>query len=115
MSKPSSLENKNSRYVQGGTATKNKRSVGWWDRDLELAERAKDDIIIASLPAVYAGRPDLLSFDLYDNNNLEWIILQYNHIVDINEEFVTGAKIIAPSRARVFSAILTKTISYGED
>lgn len=115
MSNPSSLENKNSRYVQGGKTTRKKKSVGWWERDVSINEKRDDDIVIDALPAVYSGRPDLLSYDLYASNNLEWVILQYNNLVDINEEFVTGKRIVAPSRSRVFSGILTKTISYGEN
>lgn len=114
MSKPSSLENKHSRYVQGGTTSRKKKTVGWWERDTTISKNGKDDILIPALPAVYNNRPDLLSYDLYGNNNLEWLILQYNNIVDITEEFVTGARIVAPSKARLFSGILTKTISYGD-
>lgn len=108
---PSSAKRKDTRYVQGGTTTVNKKSVGWWERDVNLLTMADDDIIIEGLPATYDGRPDLLSFDLYGSNNLEWVILQFNSIVDINEEFVTGAKIKAPSRTRLFSSILIKTVS----
>ncbi len=111
-SNPSSVQRKDTRYVQGGTTTVNKKSVGWWERSATLIEQASDDITIQSLPAFYGGRPDLLSFDIYGNNNLEWIILQFNSIVDINEEFVTGATIKLPSKARVFSSILTKTINH---
>ena len=109
---PSSIKRKDSRYVQGGTSTINKKSVGWWERD-QTIEFADDDIIITALPQLYDGRPDLLSYDLYDNNNLEWVILQVNKIVDINEEFVAGATIRVPSRRRLFSSILTKTTTRG--
>lgn len=111
---PSSVNRKDTRYVQGGTTTVNTKNVGWWERDGKLAEIADDDIIVYSLPVSYAGRPDLLSFDLYGSNNLEWVILQYNSIVDVNEEFVAGARITAPSRTRLFSSILIKTINYEE-
>ena len=109
---PSSVKRKDTRYVQGGTTTVHKKSVGWWERSATLIERAADDITILSLPALYDGRPDLLSFDMYGSNNLEWLILQFNSIVDINEEFVTGATITLPSHTRVFSSILTKTINH---
>src|SRR3982751_3854099 len=109
---PSSVKRKDSRYVQGGTSVVNKRSVGWWERNPDISAQADDDIIIQSLPVVYAGRPDLLSFDLYENNNLEWIILQSNKIVDINEEFVAGVKLRVPSKRRVFSNILIKTVNH---
>lgn len=109
---PSSVKRKDTRFVQGGTTTVNKKSVGWWERDVKLLERADDDIIIYSLPAVFAGRPDLISFDLYGSNNLEWVILQYNNVVDINEEIVAGARLVVPSRERLFSSILIKTVTH---
>lgn len=115
MSEHSSVKRKDTRYVQGGTTTVSKKAVGWWERDNTLNEPAADDIEIVALPMLYDGRPDLLSYDLYGNNNLEWIILQFNNIVDINEEFVAGANIKAPSRSRVLGAILTKTIDYSEE
>lgn len=114
MANPSSAKSKETRYVQGGETTVHQKSVGWWERDNSISVKANGDIEITSLPAVYNGRPDLLSYDLYGNNNLEWIILQYNHIVDINEEFVTGARLFAPSKARVFGSILIKTIAHGD-
>jgi hypothetical protein len=112
-SKASSVKRKDTRYVQGGKAETTKKYVGWWERSNTLISSAPDDIVIDSLPLIYEGRPDLLSYDLYDNNNLEWIILQYNSIVDINEEFVEGARLVVPSVARVFGSILVKTLDYG--
>lgn len=111
--KPSSVKRKDTRYVQGGTTTVKSNAVAWWERN--VIPTASDDITIKALPMLYAGRPDLLSFDLWGDNNLEWIILQFNNIVDINEEFVAGAVIKLPSRTRVFGAILTKTIDYSEN
>lgn len=111
---PSSVKSKESRYVQGGESTINQKSVGWWERDLTISVRSNGDYEIESLPVVYHGRPDLLSYDLYGHNNLEWLILQYNNIVDINEEFVAGATIYAPSKSRVFGSILVKTVPSGE-
>lgn len=111
MANPSSVRRRDSRFVQGGTSTVKEKAVGWWERKEGFNTRADDDIDIKSLPAFYNGRPDLLSYDLYQNNNLEWIILQYNNIVDINEEFVTGARILAPSPSRVNGAMLTTTVS----
>lgn len=113
--KTSSIKNKFSRYVQGGESTVTKRAVAWWERDHSIGKPAEDDLEITSLPAVYDGRPDLLSYDLYGRDDLDWVILQRNNIVDINEEFVTGAKIFAPSKTRMFGAILNKTIRYDEE
>lgn len=115
MNTPKSTRNRNSRYVQGGTSTVTQKSVGWWERNPTFSVRAVDDITVLALPMVYEGRADLLAHDLYGRSDLEWVILQYNNIVDVTEEFVAGATIVAPSKARVFGSILSKTIDYSED
>lgn len=110
--KPSSTLVKTSRYVQGGKSEIKASSVGWWERSSDFFTPSSDDLVIESLPAVYSNRPDLLSFDMYGDNNLEWVILQYNKIVDLNEEFITGSTIILPSKARLFGSMLTRSLSY---
>lgn len=116
MENKTSIQRKDTRYVQGGRSTVKKKRLTWWERSPEFTKRADDDLIIYSLPARYAGRPDLLSYELYQTNNLEWVILQYNNIVDINEEFITGATLILPTKSRLFSSMLIRTVNTeGED
>jgi hypothetical protein len=110
----SSVLRKDTRYVQGGTTTVSKKKVGWWERSPTFTERAPDDIVIQSLPVVYDGAPGLLAYDIYQSNNLEWVVLQYNNIVDVNEEFVAGARIVLPSPERLFSSMLIKTVTHEE-
>lgn len=93
-----------SRYVQGGLTDVFQNRLGWWDG--YVLTTAPDDIKII-LDAKYNTRPDLLAFDMYGKSTLQWLVLQYNLIVDINEEFVTGATMILPSKSRVFQSILT--------
>lgn len=100
------------RYVQGGTSEMSGKNLKFWERDLTLLEEAPDDEFIQSLPSVYSGRPGLLAYDLYDDEGLEWIILQCNNIVDLEEEFVTGVSLRVPSRRRVNTAILVKTVNF---
>lgn len=106
----SSVKKKLSRYVQGGKTTVSDFAVKWWEIRLDIP---KDDVtdIQYTLIDTYDKRPDLVSFDFYGKNNLDWLVLQYNNIVDINEEFVTGQVISLPSRNRVFYEILTNTIT----
>jgi hypothetical protein len=105
----SSVLKQRSRYVQGGISEITDTAVMWWERDLSLSIPAADDYIINSLPMLYDGRPDLLARDVYGQEGLEWIILQANSIIDINEEFIAGAYIRMPSQARVQSSIIVKT------
>ena len=99
-----STDNPTCRYVQGGTTDVYADRLGWWEgRSLTTAP---DDISFV-LQSKYNTRPDLLAYDMYGKANLAWLVLQYNAIVDIEEEFVTGAQMVLPSAARVFSSIMT--------
>ena len=55
----------------------------------------------------YAGRPDLVAYDVYGRTTLMWVVLQYNTILDITEDFVEGTQITLPTRSRLFSELLT--------
>ena len=93
-----------SRYVQGGLTDVFQNRLGWWDG--YVLTTAPDDIKFV-LEAKYNTRPDLLAYDMYGKSTLQWLVLQYNLIVDINTEFVTGVQIVLPSKSRVFQSILT--------
>lgn len=108
----SSIYKRYSRYLQGGTTEVKQKKLGWWERRTDFLTPAPDDIIIYALPKVYEGKPGLLTYDIYGREDLEWIVLQYNNIVDIVEEFVAGARINLPSKRRVFFDIAIKTITY---
>ena len=88
----------NSRYKRGGLSEEFNRRVGWWER--KLYEHRYDDIIFTISPK-YNCRPDLIAHDYLGNANLMWIVLQYNSIVDINTEFVTGKTIKIPEKSRL--------------
>jgi len=107
--KKSSLEKNYSRYSQGGNTDQFNNRLGWWEK-LDLKENQNNDRLIKSLPAVYSGRPDLLSSDIYGRPDFEWVILQYNNIVDINEEFVTGISLVIPNKMRVYGDIMTNSV-----
>lgn len=108
----SSVLKKSTRYVQGGVATVKQKNVGWWEREPAFNKFADDDIIIYRLPMIYERRPDLLAYDLYQDDSLEWVILQFCNIIDINEEFVQGAKLRLPSKPRLLSRMLIKVVVY---
>jgi|SRR5271157_2449496 len=99
----SSVQVATSRYVQGGLTDVYPNRLGWWD-GVTFTTSPTDLKFI--LEARYNTRPDLLAYDVYGKATLMWVVLQYNAIVDINEEFITGVQIILPSKSRLFSSIL---------
>ncbi len=107
-----SIKKRQSRYIRGGDTDIIGNKLGWWER-YDLDDNQNDDIFISSLPKVYEFRPDLLAFDVYKRNDFDWIILQYNNIVDIYEEFIAGSSLLLPSQSRVNIDIMSN--GYGKD
>jgi hypothetical protein len=101
------VDNAKSRYTQGGDTETFNRRLGWWERDLDsLREDDSDEFI--TLSTKYNLRPDLLAVDIYGSSLLGWLILQFNNIVDINEEFITGKTLRLPTQQRVLFDFLNK-------
>lgn len=106
MAKARSTNNRESRYVQGGVTQQYRDRLGWWERRYFPPSDTDSTI---TLTQRYNKRPDLLAFDLYGRATYMWVVLQYNNITDINEQFVEGSEIIVPSRQRVVTEFLTRT------
>ena len=100
MTLKSSVQSRESRYTQGGTADVYPTRLGWWERDLDINRLSTSDLIVTIAPK-YDKRPDLFAFDYFGAATRMWVVLQYNSIVDINEEFRSGKiiRIPEPSRA----------------
>ena len=105
--KKRSTNNQYSRYVQGGTTTEYSTRLGWWER--RIFSRDVSDIDFEITPE-YHLRPSKLALDMYGRSEYMFFILQYNTIMDINEEFVTGKVIKLPLPERVAYDIMTKNI-----
>ena len=105
----SSVRKKNSRYIQGGTSEVGQTFIRWWEREVLINDDVSD--LEYTIPVVYSGKPDLIAYDYYGRNDLAWLVLQYNDIVDVNEELCTGKVIKLPERGRVFYSILTKALA----
>lgn len=103
-----SLAKRNSRMLNGGTTETKGDKLGWWERR-ELRKDTSSDIRI-TIPEIFSERPDLLAFRIYRRPDLFWLILQYNNIVDIEEEFVAGKEIILPSVDRTLSSLVNRNI-----
>ena len=110
----SSVLKKNTRYIQGGYTQILPRALGWWEKFQTLTTDEVTDIRFV-ITTEFALRPDKVGYMVYSRNDLGWLVLQYNNIVDINTEFVAGKEIILPSPVRVFSEILTNPIRYQEE
>lgn len=108
--KPSSLNNRNSRYTQGGSVEVFETRLGWWERI--NFENSDDDISIVISPD-FDRRPDLLAKAVYGKQQLMWMILQFNNILDINTEFVAGKLIVIPSQARALIDIVNQPTGVG--
>jgi len=101
-----STDSRDSRYVQGGTTDRYSNRLGWWERR-ELP-KSYDDLSFTISPEL-AGRPDQIAYRFYKKDKLAWLVLQYNNIVDIEEELAAGKTIILPSPQRVLMGILTQS------
>ena len=100
------VEIKTSRYVQGGLTTRYPNRLGWWERRI----LDKDDMDICfTISLNEERRPDIVAYKVYNDAKLAWLVLQYNDIVDINEEFVIGKELRLPSPKRVMLDIMTQS------
>lgn len=84
-----------SRYNSGGKVYKDADgNVKYWERS--VIPKDMDDIQY-TIAAKYDCSPDLLALDMYGSTSYEWVILQFNNIIDVHEEFRTGKQIKLPS------------------
>lgn len=106
----SSVLKKNTRYVQGGVTDVLPNALGWWE-EASIPTDQVDDILF-TITAAYDKRPDKIAYQLYGRTDVTWLVLQYNQIVDVNTQFISGMQIWLPSPSRVFSDILTNSVNY---
>ena len=104
--RPSSVDNKNSRYVHGGVTTTYSKRLGWWDQTIIEKRQDDEDFYVSGK---YVGRPDLIAYEQWGKASLAWLVLQYNNIVDPSEELVEGTLLALPPYTRVVTSILTKS------
>ena len=102
-----STDRRNSRYVQGGSTDQFPDRLGFWVRRAFPQDNTDE---FFTLTPRYDRRPWLLAFDKYHEVELMWFILQYNTILDINTEFVTGKVILLPTATRVRIDLLSRSV-----
>jgi len=93
-----SVLNTKGRYVQGGTTTQHPNRMGWWERTIYPNN---DNDVFIEIPAIAHRRPDIFAYNYFGKSSLAWLVLQFNHIVDINEEFNAGTVIAIPNPSSV--------------
>jgi len=106
----SSVLKKNTRYLQGGTVDILPNALGWWEKRIDINSDITD--IEFTITPTFNLRPDKVTYLFYQRNDLMWLVLQYNNIVDINSEFITGKILLIPSPSRAFSEILINPVRY---
>lgn len=89
---------KNSRYVNGGTTEVSGGFAQWWNRTIFPSDPSDLEYVLEKR---FEGRPDMLASVFYGDSSLWWVILQYNNILDINLEFVSGTILQIPTQDRV--------------
>ncbi len=97
----SSLRKNKTRYNYGGVTELVGDKVGWWERT-NLPKSSIDDFSV-TIDNIFQKRADLISYEYYGTTEYEWLVLQYNNIVDINEELIYGKVIILPALSRLTS------------
>lgn len=94
----SSVDIRNSRYVNGGVTEVSPGRVEWWERRI-FPQDVMDDVY--TVEPVYVGRLDLIANAFYDEPRYWWIIAQYNNILDPIAEIVIGKELFIPKKARL--------------
>lgn len=102
--KNNSIEYKRGRYVSGGETTIFPTRLGWWERDLSFMTRQIDDVKY-KISIREVGRADLIGYDVYRRQDLDWLVLQYNNIIDPLEELYVGRILELPSNRRALFEI----------
>lgn len=102
----SSLNRGKSRIVQGGTAIPNGIGIGWIERR-NINNLDDEDETNFTIRDVHLNRFDLLAHMFYGSAEFEWVILQYNNIVDYADVSI-GDVIKIPSSAYVRTMIANK-------
>lgn len=86
------------RFGFGGTVESNSVGQGFWTR--KTFDRRSDDIYI-TLTDLTARHPNLITKKLYGKDNLVWLLLQYNNIIDPVDELISGKQVVLPHPTRV--------------
>ena len=94
------------RYTRGGTSDIYNTRVGWWER--VVFEKDTTDVFF-DITNETERRPDLISYAMYGDVVYTWMVLQFNNIVDVNEELVAGTTLKLPTPSRLNTMMLANS------
>ena len=86
------------RYDFGGTVEQTTIGAGLWTRR-EFEHRADDVPIV--LTEHTRTHMNIITYKLYGDDSLGWLVMQYNNIIDPVEELVPGRTIVMPHPSRI--------------
>jgi|688.fasta_scaffold13800_9 hypothetical protein len=103
----SSVQQKLSRFVQGGLTEVGPIGLEWWGRFNFPVDEASD--VLYTINETTAGRLDKVAYGFYNDPGLWWVIAQYNYLLDPYEEAFIGRVLTIPSNERV-QLLLTQKV-----
>lgn len=103
----SSLDNKYSRYIQGGTTAAGTIGLGWWERKI-FAKDPSDQVYYVENRLEH--RIDLIAHEFFGDSRLWWVIAQYNDLLDPHSEIVAGRMLVIPTKSRLYTELLVNNV-----
>lgn len=86
------------RYTFGGKTDTNSIGTGIWTR--QQFERRSDDVFI-ELTEHTCTHLNIITYQLYGDDSLGWLVLQYNNVIDPVAELVPGLVLAMPHPSRI--------------
>ena len=90
------------RYTSYGFIEQTTLGLGWWNITSIPADVSDVDFYVT---AEFVGRPDLISYYLYEDPNLMWVVMLFNRLYDVSE-IELGRVLRVPTKSRVAAEIL---------
>lgn len=93
------------RFINGGSVETSGNFLKWWNR-INIQQGIDDRFI--EIDASLEKRPDLIARQFIGRESAMWLVLQYNNIIDIETELLSGTIIRLPSGSRTLNLISSR-------
>jgi hypothetical protein len=100
--------NNNSRFTKADPIYINgKETYGMWSRPdfMKVDNVPQDQIQQYQIDQRTAGRPDLIALDIYNDQNLDWVVIMFNSPMNTLGWPKAGTVIKLPSKSTVLSGL----------